>query len=231
MYKICSLMKKTIKVGNIDNIHNQVKINDKSVSRNHLEVTKIDNETLFVKDLNSTNGTYINGIEIVESYFRSDQTIKIGHQTYTGFEFFRKVAPHFIERRVIWAKEFKELEPKFMKYEKKKMKINQAYQNKTNILRGFMLIFILMIFFFFGESMGITSEHRIFFSIGGGIIAGILAPKMISKDKINHELFKTKRQYSTLLSCPRCMRDLTSASYKFWREEKRCSYCDAIWVE
>ncbi|MBK8723851.1 MAG: FHA domain-containing protein [Saprospiraceae bacterium] len=47
----------TIKVGHISNPANQVRINDPSVSRMHLEVSKIDNDTLRIVDLGSTNGT------------------------------------------------------------------------------------------------------------------------------------------------------------------------------
>ncbi|MBK8624016.1 MAG: FHA domain-containing protein [Saprospiraceae bacterium] len=48
-----------IKVGHASNPANHVRINDNSVSRDHLEVEMIDDDTLRIKDLGSTNGTSI----------------------------------------------------------------------------------------------------------------------------------------------------------------------------
>ncbi|MBK8389006.1 MAG: FHA domain-containing protein [Saprospiraceae bacterium] len=64
-----------IKVGHVSNPANHVRINDNSVSREHLEVEKIDTATLRIIDLGSLNGTWIDGLEIVESTLKkSDNT-------------------------------------------------------------------------------------------------------------------------------------------------------------
>lgn len=219
-----------IKVGHASNPENHVKINDSSVSRVHLEVSKIDNDTLKIIDLGSLNGTQINGLEIVESTLKRQQSIKIGHQNYSGEEFFNRVNRFFLDGRVHWLQEFASLETDFKRYEKKKAKINQALQNKMNIVRGVLAIGIGLIFFISSGKMGIPAEFRFITSIGGGILAGGIVPYLISKENTTDQFVQLKREYSKILVCPRCRRDLSNGTYKFWKEEKKCSSCDAIWV-
>lgn len=219
-----------IKVGHASNPENHVKINDSSVSRVHLEVSKIDNDTLRIVDLGSLNGTKIDDIEILVSTLKRNQTIKIGHQNYQGEEFFNRINKFFLDKRVHWLEEFAALETEFKKYEKKKAKVNQSLQNKMNVVRGVLAIGIASVFFIFGERMGIPTELRFITSIGGGILAGGIVPYVISKENASDQFVALKREYSKILVCPRCRKDLSNGTYKFWKDEKKCNACDAIWV-
>ena len=49
-----------------------------SVSRRHLTITKIADNIYKIKDNNSTNGVYINGVKINESVLRDSDIIKVG---------------------------------------------------------------------------------------------------------------------------------------------------------
>jgi uncharacterized protein involved in exopolysaccharide biosynthesis/Mrp family chromosome partitioning ATPase len=57
---------------------NTVPIEDGSVSQHHCEIFTRDGEVV-VKDLGSTNGTYIDGQRIVEGTLKMDQTLRIGN--------------------------------------------------------------------------------------------------------------------------------------------------------
>ncbi len=221
----------TIKVGHISNPANQVRINDPSVSRMHLEVSKIDNDTLRIVDLGSTNGTRIDGVEIMESTLKKHQSIRIGHQNFTGEEFFRKVNRHFLDRRVLWHKEFAQLETQFKKYEKEKAKLSQSLQLKMNIVRAILIATFSLFFHFYGEKIGIPADFKLFIGLVGGIVAAIIIPYLVSKENTTDKMYELKRAYASTLACPRCQRDLTNASFNFWKGEKRCSSCDAVWLE
>ena len=54
-----------IKIGKA--LTNDIVINDKTVSREHLVVFIDDDKNVFITDLGSTNGTYVNGVRIEES--------------------------------------------------------------------------------------------------------------------------------------------------------------------
>ena len=57
---------------------NMFQIAEPSVSSHHCEVHLRGNEVL-IRDLNSTNGTFINGEKITESVLRPGQTLRLGN--------------------------------------------------------------------------------------------------------------------------------------------------------
>jgi pSer/pThr/pTyr-binding forkhead associated (FHA) protein len=57
---------------------NLFQIAEPSVSSHHCEVHLRDNEVL-IRDLNSTNGTFINGEKITESVLKPGQTLRLGN--------------------------------------------------------------------------------------------------------------------------------------------------------
>lgn len=58
----------TIRIGRSrkENV-NDIVIDDESVSSEHAKITILDNGEIYIKDLNSTNGTYVNGVKIHQS--------------------------------------------------------------------------------------------------------------------------------------------------------------------
>lgn len=69
------LNKKTVGAGKLSG--NDLQLNDNSVSRNHCEFVKAK-DTYKIVDLNSTNGTYVNGKRITEKKLEEGDTITIG---------------------------------------------------------------------------------------------------------------------------------------------------------
>jgi len=62
------LEKSTIRVGSLP--ESDLTIDDETVSRNHLEIRK-EKDGYVLKDLGSTNGTFINGTKVKEAYLHS----------------------------------------------------------------------------------------------------------------------------------------------------------------
>src|SRR5512134_1803703 len=62
-------------IGRVDD--NTFQIAEASVSSHHCEVLLRGNEVV-VRDLNSTNGTYINGEKITESVMKPGQILRLG---------------------------------------------------------------------------------------------------------------------------------------------------------
>ncbi len=56
---------------------NDLVVDEKTISRNHLEIIQTEDSYL-LKDLNSTNGTYINDIRVKEAYLSPGDIIRIG---------------------------------------------------------------------------------------------------------------------------------------------------------
>ena len=68
-------MKSVIKIGR-DN-SNDVIINEPSVSRNHAIITQLADGTYEIKDLGSSNGTFVNGQKIVQQIISSGDKLKV----------------------------------------------------------------------------------------------------------------------------------------------------------
>ncbi len=60
------------------NLENDYFLNDLSVSGEHCEIV-FQNDSVRVRDLDSTNGTWINGQSILESELRPGQSLQLGH--------------------------------------------------------------------------------------------------------------------------------------------------------
>src|SRR3712207_1145368 len=57
---------KTVKIGKKSD--NDIVVNDKTISRYHAEILASHDNSYLLKDLNSTNGTTINGLKVKEAY-------------------------------------------------------------------------------------------------------------------------------------------------------------------
>lgn len=55
---------------------NQIVLNESLVSRHHAQLVILDNGQIMIKDLGSTNGTFVNDIRIIESYLNTGDIVK-----------------------------------------------------------------------------------------------------------------------------------------------------------
>lgn len=73
---------------------NDIVLDEKTVSRHHLEIQKNDDSYL-LRDLGSTNGTYINNIRVKEAYLTPGDIIKVGgiHIEFRAFDERMQIEP------------------------------------------------------------------------------------------------------------------------------------------
>jgi len=75
-----------IKIGRDDS--NDISINEPRVSRNHAVITKLDDESFEVKDLGSTNGSFVNGQRISQQIIKEGDKLEIAGCIVNWFEAF-----------------------------------------------------------------------------------------------------------------------------------------------
>ena len=61
------------------NAANEIVLDDKMVSRQHAQLIVLDNGQVTIKDLASSNGTFVNGNKIVESNLKAGDIVKCGN--------------------------------------------------------------------------------------------------------------------------------------------------------
>ena len=69
----------TISIGRTD--ENTIVLNQPNVSRKHAVITQLDSGEIFIEDLNSTNGTFVNGNKITKVKINLSDTVTIGGTT------------------------------------------------------------------------------------------------------------------------------------------------------
>jgi len=73
--RVCELHTDRTTIGRVED--NTFQIADASVSSHHCEIHLRGNE-IYIRDLNSTNGTFINDARVTESILKPDQILKLG---------------------------------------------------------------------------------------------------------------------------------------------------------
>lgn len=86
--KKITLNKNITKVGKRES--NDFMVVDKTVSRNHFEI-EYSSDSFLLRDLGSTNGTYLNGSRVKEAYLSPGDVIKIGNTSLEFVAFDEKV--------------------------------------------------------------------------------------------------------------------------------------------
>ncbi|MCG8422353.1 MAG: sigma 54-interacting transcriptional regulator [Proteobacteria bacterium] len=82
----CVISADVIRVGKADD--NDLAVTDETVSRVHFEIVRDYNKGYLLRDLGSTNGTFLDGAEIKEAYIRAGSVISAGatELKFTPFE-------------------------------------------------------------------------------------------------------------------------------------------------
>ena len=87
-----ALVKSATKIGKKEN--NDFIVSDSTVSRNHM-IIEYSSDSFQLRDLGSTNGTYVNGTRVKEAYLVPGDRIKLGNTTleFVAFEEKVKIEP------------------------------------------------------------------------------------------------------------------------------------------
>ncbi len=95
-----SLVKSTTKIGKKEN--NDFIVEDATVSRNHMMI-EYNSDSFLLKDMKSTNGTFLNGTKVKEAFLVPGDRIKLGNTTIEFVAFEEKVRIEPSESEVFGA--------------------------------------------------------------------------------------------------------------------------------
>ncbi len=63
----------------------ELSLADNDISRIHAEIRRLDDGSVIIRDLNSTNGTFVNGVQITEHRLNDGDRIQLGRSTILKF--------------------------------------------------------------------------------------------------------------------------------------------------
>jgi len=109
-------------------VNNDFIIDDVHISRYHAQLKITTQGDYLLEDLNSVNGTIVNGQQIVRKYLKDGDTILLGG-------IFKTSLSEILNKKNMYTFEFEALCPVYDQYQKKKVYIQSTNQFKTRLLQ------------------------------------------------------------------------------------------------
>lgn len=214
-----------IKIGKAED--NDYVINDPHVSRYHAHLLRDEDGCLFLEDIGSTNGTFVNGSQIVKKKISLTDTILLGDNYKLNIYEVLKAGNDYSE-------EFALLKDIYDKYIEQKIKIQSSNQFKTRLFQAlpFALVGILgVLISTLGKGSNVLFGISLFVTICIPTIGIYLGAKQSAK--IPRQLQDLSNQFKIDYVCPKCGTFLGEIPWESLFNRKQCpiSSCKAKWVK
>ena len=214
-----------IKIGKAPD--NDYVVNDPHVSRHHALLTRDDQGHLLLKDVGSTNGTFVNDIQIVSKRVTQTEKVRLGDQ-------FQLNLSEVLRSRNDYSEEFAALKKVYEDYEQAKIKIQSTNQFKTRILQSlpFALPGVLgVVIGFLGKGSPELFAISLLITICAPSIGIYMGAKQASK--IPEQLQKIADQFKIDYVCPKCGTFLGEIPWESLKNRRNCAMpsCKAKWIK
>ena len=205
---------------------NSFVIKDPEVSRYHAALTKEENGDLLLEDLDSTNGTFVNDIQIMKKKVFAGDKIMLG-TSYTLY------VSDILKSDNDYSEEFAQLKDIYDNYIMKKINIQSKNQFKTRLFQSlpFAMIGVFGILMHFLKK---TSNGLLAISFIIAICAPVLGIYFGARQaaKIPELLQNLANQFKIDYVCPKCGAFLGELPWESLNNKKQCpvSTCKAKWI-
>jgi len=211
-----------IRIGKADD--NDYVADEEHVSRYHAKLERNEKGELLIEDLNSTNGTYVNGDQIMKKKIMPTDTVKLGSHYILNVTEALKFDNDYSE-------EFAVLKPVYDVYISQKIRIQSSNQFKARLFQSLPFAVIgvagLVIGFVGRGTQGIFIISLILavcaFTIG--IYFGAR-----QSAKIPEQLQNLANKFKIDYVCPKCGTFLGEIPWESLANKKQCPVCRAKWV-
>ena len=194
-------------------------IRDKTVSGVHCELEKLDDGTVAIKDLDSSNGTFINDRRIRKTILSESDELQLGDKSLVALDVINSFSSYYLEHKSDFRKEYQELLLNFKEFQDKKDKIID--KPKTALYARVVIIIVLIILFFINQENG--DMLYVLFIISAALITIVSGLFNRSPTKKNEELDKLTLAYEDTLVCPKCSSYMLNHGYSYWKGKTTCN--------
>ena len=214
-----------IRIGKAED--NDYVVDDAYVSRYHARLGRDENGNLFIEDLNSTNGTFVNDNQIIRKKISSSDTVRLGSHYILNVRDAVKFDNDYSE-------EFTLLKSIYDDYSKEKIRIQSSNQFKIRLFQSLPFAVLgvtgLVIGFVGKKSNGILIISLLL-AICAPTIGIYLGARQSAKipEQLQHLADKLKIDYV----CPKCGAFLGEVPWESLANKKQCPVgtCRAKWVK
>lgn len=199
------------------------------VSRKHLQVEYLDKDQLRLTDLESTNGTYINGEEIATSYLSPQDKLRLGAYEVHVPELFQKIQQLHIQSKTDLREEFEAVKKDFRNFQTQREKIETSGSRKATYIKIGSSLSIIVILFLLGDRLPANLRYPLI--TGAGLLAAAFTMTDKGRTQRRDKLDILYAEYEDKLVCPKCQFPLIRHSLAYWEMKKNCPKCKAKWVD
>ena len=191
---------------------NDMMIDNSSVSRTHARLCSEGSSGWILEDLNSTNGTFVNDVQILKKNIIASDRIRFGNSdTYSLKE--------LLHANNDYSEEFGKLKEIYKTYTEAKVKIQSSNQLKTRLFQS--LPFALP---------GVIGVTIGFLGKGSPEMFGIyLGAKQASKVPLQLQILADNFKINYV--CPKCGAFLGEIPWESLVNKKQCPACKAKWAK
>jgi hypothetical protein len=213
----------TIRIGKATD--NDVVIDNPYVSRTHAQLTWKEGDTWLLEDTGSTNGTFVNEVQIVRKQVMPTDIIALGDSTCA------LSLADILHQTNNYSIEFAALKPVYDSYTTEKVKIQSSNLFRSRLLQSlpFALPGVIGVLIgFFGKG----SPLLFGISLCAVIIAPTVGIYMGAKQaaKAPGMLQKLYADFQKKYLCPKCGSFPGEQPWEVLRSRKQCPFCKARWA-
>lgn len=202
-------------------------IDHPQVSRHHARLVSGEQDCWFLEDLESSNGTFVNGAQIARKRVTPTDDIRLGKEYQLDFL-------AVLKSKNDYSTEFKALKKVYDNYTREKVRIQSSNQFKTRLFQSLPFALPGII----GLIISVTGDSNQGWVIGS-LLLTVLAPVggiylgARQSAKIPQQLQDLTNQFKIDYVCPKCGTFLGDIPWESLRNKKHCpvSSCQAKWVE
>ena len=212
-----------IKIGKAED--NDFIVRDPSVSRHHARLTRDDEGHLVLEDLNSTNGTFVNGSQIVKKRVSLTDTVSLGECRPIDLS-------EVLRYNNDYSEEFAALKNVYENYTRAKIRIQSSNQFKTRLFQALPFAIpgiIGVLIGFAGKGSATWFAVSLLITVCAPIIGIYFGAKQSAK--IPEQLQELTNRFKIDYVCPKCGTFLGEIPWKSLKRKKQCPVptCRARW--
>lgn len=221
-------IRKTITLGRSND--NDVILTNGDISSKHARITMLDDDKYEVEDLDSTNGTYVNGYRIKKAEITGSEQLRLSANLIVEVPpLFGKKQPKVnlpkVDKKnpMDYTKEFSKLEHIYNNYKRDRATLIKKHNQKLSLIRGAItlspMILLILNPDIKAQFMGIM--------VVGSTAAGFLTSGMTPQDKLD----QLDRNFRLIYLCPKedCRHQLNGMDWAILHNTGYCPRCGAIY--
>lgn len=202
-------------------------LDDPHVSRHHARLIRQEDGAWLLEDLSSTNGTFVNDLQVSKKRITSIDRIRLGDNCYTTLQ-------EILKSKNDYSEEFAALKEVYDRYIESKIKIQSSNQFKIRLMQSlpFALPGVIgVVLGFLGKGSPLMFALSLLIVVCAPTIGIYLGAKQSAK--VPQQLQDIANQFKIDYVCPKCGNFLGEIPWESLRNRKFCpvSSCKAKWTD